>query len=89
MRLRVWYVKNPPANAEYFEVDSVEKAIKRINVLTSGDLCDSSVVANAMGLEVYEDFGNIGWSEYYDDEGRDIDEIIASKEEENEQQNKR
>ena len=79
MKLRVWYIQNPPGDTEYFRVESVEEAIKKINVLTNCDLRDPFVTCNMMGLEAFY-YGFGGWVEYYDDAGRDIDGIIILKE---------
>ena len=80
MRLRVWYVWNPPRKPLHYQVNSVEEAIKFIQERIKRDLEDSCITDNAMGLEVFED-GE--WVEYYDDIGQDIDEIIEEREEEN------
>jgi len=72
MKLRVWYVKNPPRDAQNFSVPSIKAAKTKIRELTERDLEDEDVGSNAMGLEVFED-GE--WIEYYDDQGRDIDEL--------------
>jgi len=72
MKLRVWYVKNPPREAQNFPVSSIQEAKAKIHELTERDLEDEDVGSNAMGLEILED-GE--WIEYYDDQGRDIDEL--------------
>ena len=79
MKLRVWYVKNPPRDPEYFDVDSVEQAVTRINDMVRRDLEDPCVTDNAFGLEIYE---GDEWTEYYNDEGKDIFEIIEEIEKE-------
>jgi len=76
MELRVWHVKNPPRNPEYFDVDSVEQAIAKIKELEEKELRDSSIVINAFGLEICKD-GE--WTEYYDEKGKDIFNIIERK----------
>lgn len=73
MKLRVWYVKNPPRNPVHFSVDSVEQAIVKINETTKRDLEDPCAIDNAFGLEICEE-GD--WTEYYDEKGKDILEII-------------
>lgn len=73
MKLQVWYVKNPPSDAQNFPVSSVLMAKIKIRELTERDLEDEDVGSNAMGLEVFED-GE--WVEYYDNQGRDIMELI-------------
>ena len=78
MELHVWWVTNPPNLAQYYPVESVEEAMGKLKELTDAELLDSSVYSNAGGLEVFEDGG---WTEYYDDEGRDIDEIMAERSE--------
>jgi hypothetical protein len=72
-KLRVWYVKNPPRDPKHFPVDSVEQAIAKIDEMAKRDLEDPRVTDNAFGLEICED-GE--WTEYYDEKGEDIFEII-------------
>ena len=45
----------------------------KIKQLTKEDLKNEDVIANAYGLEIFED-GE--WSEYYDEKGRNIDKIM-------------
>jgi len=71
--LRIWRVKNPPRNPDYYPVDSVEQAVVKIKELAEKDLRDASITVNAFGLEICED-GE--WTEYYDEKGKDIFEII-------------
>lgn len=78
MKLRIWYAKNPPRPLKYFPVDSVEQAVTEINKMIQRDLDDPCVTDNAFGLEVYED-GE--WTEYYNEEGNDVFEIIEEAEE--------
>jgi len=73
MKLRVWYVKNPPRDATNFSVLSIEAAKIKIHELTERDLEDEDIGSNAMGLEVFED-GE--WTEYYNDQGQDIMELM-------------
>ena len=75
-KLRVWHVKNPPRNPDYYSVDSVEQAIAKIKELEEKELRDSSIVINAFGLEICKD-GE--WTEYYDEKGKDIFNIIERK----------
>lgn len=75
MKMRVWWWRDwadGRKTTEYYEVSSVNEAIKKISQLTREDL-KKDIIANACGLEIFED-GK--WSEYYDEEGRDINEII-------------
>lgn len=75
-KLRVWWIRNVPATKdnpiEYHEVASVREATKVFKQLAKADLKNQSVSDNVGGLEVFE---GGEWSEYYDEEGRDIDEI--------------
>ena len=76
MRLRVWWWRDwvdGRKTTDYHEVSSVNEAIEKIKQLTKEDLKNEDVIANAYGLEIFED-GE--WSEYYDEEGRNIDEIM-------------
>lgn len=77
-RLRVWYIGKVPAKAEdfvYIEVEDVKQAKLVLHTLTERDLKDDRVTDNAMGLEEYDPCGD-EWCEWYDDEGRDIKEVM-------------
>ena len=73
MKLRVWWITNPPSKAKYYEVNNVKQAIEIIHTLGQKEVNDPTVVSNAAGLQIFED-GE--WTEYYDGEGRDINEIM-------------
>lgn len=77
-KLRVWWFRGYGTyrRVDYYDVGSVDEAIKRIEELTKEDLRNEGVISNAGGLEVYE---NGEWLEYYDDVGRDISEIIEDR----------
>ena len=78
--LRVWWVSNPPHKGERYPVASVDEAIQKLDELAERDLALGDLVfANASGLEYQDEDGD--WVEYYDEEGRDIDQIIADREE--------
>ena len=74
-QLRVWWIRNVPNEPDLYDVANIQEAIAVIEENTGLDLNAPQVTSNAGGLEVYED-GE--WVEYYDEEGRDIDEIIDS-----------
>lgn len=76
-KLRVWWIRNVPGTPTYYPVKDVKGAIKVIQRLTKKDLENENIVSNASGLEVFEDGV---WGEYYDEEGRDIDQIIEEAE---------
>jgi hypothetical protein len=72
--LRVW---RQPGD-EHQPVASVEDAALVIDAWSLSDLLATAVAWNAFGLEEYDaDAGE--WSEWYDDEGRDIDEVMDSR----------
>ena len=73
--MRVWWSRNVPNRPKYFKVKDIEEAKRTIEELTQEDLKDKSVEDNVGGLEVFE---NGEWSEYYNDDGQDIMEIIDS-----------
>lgn len=83
--LRVWWVRNAPSKAEYTRVNSVEEAKKVLKDLADKDLkAGDEIFMNAGGLEVYVgtdvDYEtNNGWEDYYDEEGRDIDELMEEE----------
>lgn len=78
--LRVWWARNVPITkrnpALYFSVKDVDVAIVKLKELAKADLKNPNVSDNVGGLEIFED-GD--WCEYYDDKGRDIDDIIEEK----------
>lgn len=69
--LRAWRIANPPAARTLQSVANADEAIAWINAQAEADLRDPHIDANAFGIEVFED-GE--WNEWYDAEGRDIDE---------------
>lgn len=72
--LRVWHTVNPPAEPEYHYCATVQIASKTIKELIDQDQLDETIKANAFGLEIYNP--SIGWEEYYDEQGRDIQMIM-------------
>ncbi|MFQ5827098.1 MAG: hypothetical protein ACE5IA_07050 [Dehalococcoidia bacterium] len=75
--LRVWWVRGVPGEAEFHPAATVEEAKATIKRLTLQDLADPTVQSNAYGVEEYEDGG---WHEYYDSEGRNIDDLMDKEE---------
>jgi hypothetical protein len=73
-KLRVWWIRNPPRKADMFHVESIEAALKKLAELGKEDLADDSVNCNAGGLEIYSE--ECGWSEWYNNEGDDIGELM-------------
>ena len=77
--LRVWWVSNPPHHGERYPVANIDEAIQKLDELAKRDLALGDLVeCNAGGLEYQDEDGD--WVEYYDEEDRDIDQIIADKE---------
>lgn len=87
--LRVWWVPQIPCKMFKVPVASIEEAILVLDTLAKYDLfqLEQNIkpdFCNAGGLEVYdpelcdEDEGD-GWSDWYDDEGCDIDEVIRER----------
>ena len=72
---RAWRVANPPAEPERFVVASPACGAALIEALAAKDLKDASIHSNAFGLEVLNDDG---WEEWYDEDGRDVDEAFGS-----------
>lgn len=80
---RVWWIPQVPMKAFHVKVRTVEEAILILNAFAEYDKFqyENNVkpdYSNAGGLEVLED-GE--WSEYYDEDGNDIDEIIRGENE--------
>ena len=63
--------------AIHIPVKDVAEAKKKIQELTEADLKNPKITDNVGGLQVFQD-GE--WCEYYDGEGRDIDQIIEEEE---------
>lgn len=77
--LQIWHIPNPPRAAFERSVATVDEAITVLDILADYDnyLGDDYITSNAQGLVVWEKPGE--WCDYYDDEGRDIDEIRRDK----------
>ena len=76
--LRVWWVSNPPRRGERYPVTSIDEAISKLDELTKRDLALGDLVfANAGGLEYRDEIGD--WVEFFDEEDRDIDQIIKER----------
>ncbi len=71
-KLRVWWIRNVPNKPTLYPVSSIKEALAKLGELEAKDLTDSSITSNAGGLEELVD-GE--WEEYYDEVGRNIDEI--------------
>jgi len=72
MKLRLYIIKKPPNNPEYYYVASVDEAVKKVDEILSGTSDDIPIV---FGLEEYDE--ELGWVEYYDEYMRDLPEIYA------------
>lgn len=77
-KLRMYYIRNPPSEPTYFNVKSLDEAKEKIDTLAKADLKDNGIGSNVFGLEEFVD-GE--WSEYYNDDGMDITEIMEEMEE--------
>lgn len=77
MELRVWWIREVPNEPEYFKVGNIDEAMAKLKELEMADLANRFIQTNAGGLEIFED-GE--WTEYYDDQGRDIDGIVLDLE---------
>jgi len=72
-QIRVWWIRQVPNIPLYFPVDTIDDAIKRLKMLEHSDLANPLIETNAGGLEIVED-GE--WTEFYNDEGEDINSIM-------------
>ena len=81
--LRVWHIPQVPGKPFTADVDSVEDGVKFMLLLSRYDLFqfENNIkpdYCNAGGLQVWDldsdGEGTPGWVDWYDDEGRDIDE---------------
>ena len=76
-KLRIWWIPNPPRKPFTREVKDIDEAKIFLNLLADYDLYlgDEIIFANACGLESTET-GEWTGEEYYDEQGRDILEIM-------------
>jgi hypothetical protein len=79
--LEVWHIPQVPMKAFRVKVQDVKEAIKILNVLADYDIFQfenhiKPDYTNAAGLE---EFDGKEWSEYYNEEGMDIDEIMKEE----------
>lgn len=75
--MRVWWIRNPPRHPKYFPVLDIEQAKRLLRDLAARDLrYGKFVTANAGGLEILEDDD---WSEYYNEGGMDINEMLEEE----------
>lgn len=84
--LEVWWASQKHGQErrmDRYPVANVDEAATKIKELTAQDLADDTIDWNAGGLEVFGEFGNNGekpgWEEFYDELGRNIDEIIEDR----------
>lgn len=82
-QLRIWHFPNLGGKIHFKkEVESVDEARLVLKLLADYDLALGDLIhSNAQGLEVYVgtdvDYETSeGWEEYYDDESRDICELM-------------
>jgi len=76
-QLRVWHIPQVPMHAFYIYVSSIKEAKLILNTLATYDLFQLEYkikpdYSNVSGLEIFE---NEEWSEWYNDDGEDIDEV--------------
>jgi hypothetical protein len=72
--LRVWWATNPPRQPFTVSVKGADEAKRILQLLTAYDLYLGDLIqVNAGGLEVFRD-GD--WTEYEDEDGQDIWQII-------------
>ena len=69
--LRIWWIHNPPSPPGFILIDSPDEAVLLLDRLGEFDI-ENGIQANVGGLEVFED-GE--WTEWYDEEGNDIDNL--------------
>ena len=76
-KYRVWNVINPPSKPKYYPVASPRDGWAFINGMAEEQLKNRRIFCNVFGLEAFED-GE--WTEWYDEEGRDVDEAFEEGE---------
>lgn len=73
--LAVWRTVNPPGKPRWFAVPDVLTGAFFIQALSIADLGNSGIHSNVMGLCRFEDDE---WTDWYDDDGNDIEEYIKA-----------
>ncbi|MBA7704103.1 hypothetical protein ES703_112903 [subsurface metagenome] len=76
MELRVWWIRQVPNEPEYYPVSNIDEAIVKLKELERLDLANPFIETNAGGLEVFEDDE---WTEWHNELGEDIGEVISNK----------
>jgi hypothetical protein len=87
--LLVWNSINPPTHMRYYRVGTPNEGAQVIGHLAAEQLKDDKIHSNAFGLmrsepKVVEAGGDLTrvdgleWCEWYDDEGRDVDEAFEN-----------
>lgn len=76
--LRVWWVRNPPHDPEYFPVASVREGADQFDRLAAIDLSlpDHVLFANAGGMEVWD---GEEWVEWGDDDWMDLQCFMTAR----------
>ena len=78
--LRVWWIRNVPAEPQYWPVETVQEGVAKLLELEVADLADDGIVSNAGGLEVcepvYPGENELEWVTWYDEDGKDVDELV-------------
>lgn len=82
--LRVWWIPQVPMKPFYYPVKDIETAKILLDVLALYDKFQyknnvKPNYSNAGGLEEWDAGHGGGWIEYYDEEERDIDDIIQQE----------
>ena len=78
--LRVWWIRNVPAEPQYWPAETVQDAVAKLLELEIADLADDEVQSNAGGLEVCEPVylgeNELEWVTWYGENGEDVDELV-------------
>lgn len=83
-KLRVWHIPQVPMKAFHVDVETLEEAIKVLNILADYDLFQfenrvKPDYCNMQGLEEFDEQDG-EWSEWYSDDGMDIREYAQELE---------
>jgi predicted transcriptional regulator len=85
--LRVWWIPQIPMKSFYVDVKNIEEAKLILKTLANYDLFQfknkiKPDYSNAGGLQIFEKNheGNIDWSDWYSQDGEDIDEVMKDEE---------
>ncbi len=77
-KLRVWHIPQIPMKPFYVKVKSIEEGAKILTVLADYDLFQykNNIKPDYSNMGGLQEFDEEGWSDWYNDDGEDIWDLI-------------